>query len=125
MTPPRQGGNKVLEHGSQTSLHLDAVAAVLPNLSCAQLHKVFPVRCAINETKLAGAVLFLSFAQKASANVAQEMMNLIDRQHGRRRIVYGWRQSFAGNVHDNPKCKHRILLEGALMAHRDRIAQSA
>ena len=46
-------------------------------------------------------------------------MNLIQRQHGGRRIVDGRRQGLVGDVHHDAKCETRILLHRALGTNGD------
>src|SRR5687768_12718308 len=52
------------------------------------------------------------------------MMKLIDSQHCCCWIIYRRREGLGGDVNNNSKCIHRILLESTLRTHRDRLAQT-
>ena len=63
--------------------------------------------------------------QAALTHVHQEPVNLIECQHGGRRIVDGRRQSLVGNVHHDAKGKARVLLHRVLGAYGDTGTQNA
>ena len=99
-------------------MHLNAIAAVLSNLGCSQQDEIFPVGSAINQASLTIAIHLTAFGEKTFANVPQEMMNVVDGQHGRRGVVYCGRQRFAGDVHQYAKREQWILFRSALSADR-------
>src|SRR5439155_5792481 len=86
-----QGLDQIFQHSAHPPLHLDAVAAVLANLGGTQKDEVLPVRRPINKSYAPSRIFLLTFSQIAAANVAQQVMNLIDRQDSGGWIIYCWR----------------------------------
>ena len=63
--------------------------------------------------------------QVPAADVAKQVMNLVDGQDRGGRVVDGRRKSLGGDVHHDPQRKGRVLLQGAFLTHGDRLTQGA
>ena len=113
----RQSLNQIFQHRAQAALYLHAVTPILPNLCGGDLHKVFPFRGAVNQPQLTLGICFTSIRQQTLPDVTQKVMNLVDRQHRRRRIVNRWRERFARDIDNDAEGEHRILFEGAFVAN--------
>src|SRR4051794_16149323 len=88
------------------------------------MNKIFPVRRAINQPQLTSTIDLVTLRQTARSNIAQQMMNLIDSQHGRGGIVDGGRKRFRRDINDNAKRIRRILLQSTLLTESDRPQES-
>src|SRR5262245_58233900 len=115
---------KVLDHGAQAPRDLDILRAIEADFAAAQMHEILPVRSPENLAQLAGLVPDGVVVKMPPAGHAQQALQLIDGEHGGRRVVDGLRQRLDGDVDDDAKGEQGILLDGALGAERDRAPQS-
>ena len=80
---------QMFEHGLEPARHLHAAAAVMANFRDGQADKIRPVRRPVVQTRSAVGIASLAGIQSAYTDVHQEPVDLIQRQHGGRRIVDG------------------------------------
>src|SRR5262249_8918754 len=59
--------------------------------------------------------------QAPLADVTKQVVNLVEGQDRSSRVVDRRRKALGGDVHDDAKGKRRVLLQGALLAHGDRL----
>ena len=79
--------NQVFQHGAQSAGDLDALAAEMANFGDGQANKVLPIGSAIDESEPTVRVMHMTGIQITTADIAQEMMNLINGEHGGGRVV--------------------------------------
>ena len=111
------------QHRAQTTLHLDAIAPVVSDLSNAELDEVLPVWRSIDESQSSCLIRHTPVTEVTLAHFAQQIMDVIDRQYRRRRIVNGRRQSFGSDIDEDAKREERILFKRAFRTVRHRIPQ--
>ena len=85
----RQCLNQVFEHGTQSPGNLDALASEVTDFGDGQEDKIFPIRGPVHESKPARRVPDLACVQMPIAYRAQEVMELVQGEDCRRRIVDG------------------------------------
>ena len=79
--------NQVFQHGMQTAGNLDALTAKVPDFRNGQTNKILPVGRPVNQPYLACGVSHLSRIQIPIADLAEEVMDLIQGENGRGRVV--------------------------------------
>src|SRR6185369_8605553 len=115
---------QILQHRSKAPRDLNGRATELTNLRNRQLNEVLPIRCAINEANAPFVVSYHAFIETPMADSAKQMMNLVNRQHRRRRIVDRRRQPLCRYVDNNAKGQRGVLLVGSFLAHGNAVAES-
>src|SRR5262249_15947868 len=88
-----------------------------------QLDEIFPIGRPIREPQLAGLIANSLIIQTPAADVTEEVMDLVDGQDGRSRVVDRRRQTFPTNVNNDANTKVGVFLWGALLANGDRLAK--
>src|SRR6516162_6943311 len=81
-----------------------------------ELDEIPPVWRAVDEAHPAFCVPDALIVETAVADVTQQVMKLVDGEHGGRRVVDCRRQPLVGNIDDDPKRERRVLLNCALGA---------
>src|SRR6185369_5290222 len=93
--PPRaffgQRVDQVLQHGPHSPHDLNALAAVVTNLCDGELYEVFPIRRAIDEPGLAPIIAYHAFVQMPTADLAEQVVNLVEDENRSGRVVDGRR----------------------------------
>ena len=104
-----------------------AAGAVMADFRDGQADKIDPVRRPVAQVRRAGDGRRATWpaSRLALADVHQESVNLIQCQHGGRRIVNARRQSLVGDVHHDAKRKTRVLFHRPLGTDGDTGTQSA
>jgi hypothetical protein len=87
------------------------------------LHEILPVRRRKHHSQASLGIAYVFVAELASADAAQQPMQLVDREHGCGRIVYRLRKGFGGDVDNHPEGEGWILLDGPLTPERDGTAK--
>ena len=77
----------------------------------------------VDEPQPARRIAHAPVVQAAAADVAEEVMDLVDGQDRGGRVVDRRREPLGGDVHDDPEREGRVLLQGAFLAEGDRLAQ--
>ena len=120
-----QGLDEVLAHRTQSTRNLHVFRAVVADFSENEMHEVFPIRRPKDDTQLSRAVRYLLVTQIPFANHSQQAMKLVDGEHSRGRIVDGRRQSLDGDIDQDAKREHRVLLERTLRPKHGGVPQPA
>src|SRR5262249_43057991 len=119
----RHGLNQVFQHGPQAAGDLDAGAAELTNFGDGQLDEILPVRGAVEEPEPAPFVSYPLVVQVPLADVAEEVVDLVQGQDRSGRVVDGGGKPLVGDVHKDAEGKGRVLLQGPFLAHGDRLVE--
>lgn len=83
----RERLHQVLQQGSQTPGDLNTGAAKLTDFGDGQMNKVLPVRGPVDEAQPALSISNSFIVQTVLAQVTKEMMNLIQGQNRRGRVI--------------------------------------
>ena len=114
MTIRREDLDQILEHRAQPSRDLHVGRPAGANLGARDVNEVLPVRRAEDHARLAGGIQHDVGPQVPPPEHAQQSLHLVDREHGRRRIVDRRRERLEPDVDQDAEGEHRILLERPL-----------
>ena len=106
--------NQVFDHCSQSSGNLHILRAAMPNFGECEVHKIFPIGRPENHEQLARFIRYFVSAQVLVSGLAEQLLKLVDCNHGRCRIIDRRRQSLELDVDHDAECKSGVLLHGPL-----------
>src|SRR5690348_3126778 len=119
----RQRLNQVFQQGAQAPGDLNACPAEVTDFRDGQLDEVLPVRGPVDEPEPACLVSHSLVVQTSLTHVPKEVVDLVQGENSRGRVVDRWRKPLGGDVHDNPNGKSRVLLQSPFLAHGDRLVK--
>ena len=117
-----QGLDQALEHGAEPANDLDAAAPVEADLGHGEAHVIVPVRRADDEPPLPCGIADAVVGELAMRDLRQEMLEMVDRDDGGRRVVDRGRERLRGDVDDDAEREGGILVDLPLGGERNPVA---
>ena len=115
---------ELLEHRAKPSHDLDRRVAVLADLGHAEREVVRPAANRDHEAAVHVADGEAAIGQVRLAHEPEQVLEVIQHLHGRRRVVHGRRERADRDVDHDPDRERRILLDRPLDTERDHRAQA-